>query len=82
MGKRGRPRRRLPEGIKKPNAFARWLAAAEDRHPMKIALILGVSRTTIYDWRRGKHLPGRKTSVRIAHLSDGAVAVDSWDRID
>lgn len=74
---RGRPRRAFPDGVK-PNAFARWLARTK-QHPLVVANILGISKTTIYSWRRGGCAPLRSMAVRIEHLSDGDVPVSSWD---
>ena len=75
---RGRPRQLLPEGVKKPKAFARWLADS-GMHPSTVASILGVSVGSIYGWRRGEYGPTRKMTVRIEQLSGGAVPCNSWD---
>lgn len=51
---------------------ARGLSDAE------LAARLGVSRQTVYRWRRGQAIPGRDEMLAIHRESDGAVTADSF----
>lgn len=66
------------ETSKKLNGFAIWLLDRGIRVE-DLAKVLGVSKGTIYGWRRGSSLPGRKMAVRLSRISEGAVSTEMWN---
>lgn len=54
-----------------------WVSAKHGR-ATELARSLGVSRQTIYQYMRGKKIPGIDNQVAIAQLTDGKVPVLAW----
>jgi len=75
-GKRGRPRRDLPD-VKRPNAFALWLHDSEI-DVESVAKLLNVTTSVVYGWRKGTRTPSLQMALRIAEISDGSVGAAAW----
>ena len=72
----GRPRSDLPD-VKRPNVFALWMRDAGVQVE-SVAKILRVTPGLVYGWRKGTRCPSLQLAIRIAEISNGAVAPSSW----
>lgn len=57
--------------------FRQWVEEAEDCKE-KIALILGISSSTLSSWIYGRRTPSLELAVRIEELTKGCVRCVDW----
>ena len=60
-----------------PVRFDKWMEA-NDWSAAKLALMLGVSRATIYGWIKGDFMPSGNHLRRLCLLSEGVIQISSF----
>ncbi len=61
--------------------FKRWLERSPYT-PATLAVLLGVTRQTVYTWINGEKIPKPANLKRLRVLSDGALSIESFPALN